>query len=82
MNARDDALESQAGHDGRLIRVSRYRGDPQMVAYIVAVANPAEAIDLIRSKVATLEDEVEDLGRVSNALLNALNLRSGDFIRA
>ncbi len=66
---------------GRLIRVSKRRGDPNAVAYVVAVPDPAKAIDLIRNEVGTLDDEVDDLGRVSDALLNALNLASGKFRR-
>jgi hypothetical protein len=71
-----------AMHYGRLIRVGRFRGDPNGTAYIVAVAEPAKAIDLIRDKVASSSDEIEDLGRVSDALLIALKLKTGDFVRA
>lgn len=53
-----------------------------MVAYIVALADPAAAIYLIRSTVAHLNDEVEDLGRVSEPLLLTLNLEPGQFTRA
>lgn len=59
--------------EGRLIRVSKYRNDPQAVAYLVAVHDKAEAIDFIREKVASPADEVEDLGRASDALLTALS---------
>jgi hypothetical protein len=69
-------------HNGRLIRVSKYRGDPHAVAYIVALADPAKAIALIRAQAATPGDEVEDLGRVSDALLVSLNLGTGQFMRA
>ena len=34
---------------GRLIRAGRYRRDPHAVAYIVAIADAAAAIDLIRT---------------------------------
>jgi hypothetical protein len=68
--------------DGRLIRVSKYRGDKKGVAYIVAVADPTEAAELIRQKIANAGDEIEDLGRVSDALLLALNLQPGGFVRA
>ena len=67
---------------GRLIRVGKYEGDPNAVAYIVALLDPVAAIDLIRKKAAAPDDLIEDLGRVSDALLKALNLLPGDFTRA
>jgi hypothetical protein len=67
---------------GRLIRVSRYRGDEKAVAYVVALTDPAQAIELIRRKVANPEDEIDDLGRVSDALLTAMKLQPGSFVRA
>ena len=69
-------------HSGRLIRVSKYRGDPNTIAYIVALADPAKAIELIRAQAATPGDEIEDLGRVSDALLTTLKLATGQFVRA
>ena len=42
----------------------------------------SEAIDLIREKAADPADDVQDLGRVSAALLIALELPPGEFIRA
>jgi hypothetical protein len=69
-------------HNGRLIRVSKYRGDPSAVAYIVAIADPFEAIELIREKAAASDDELEDLGRVSDVLLSTLKLETGKFVRA
>ena len=68
--------------DGRLIRVGKYRGDAKAVAYIVAISNPSKAVDLIREKAADPADEIQDLGRVSAALLEALDLLPGEFIRA
>ena len=67
---------------GRLIRIGKYRGDPHAVAYIVALLNPATAIELIRKKVGGPNDEIEDLGCVSDFLLKALNLVPGEFICA
>ncbi len=67
---------------GRLIGVGRYQGDPNAVAYIVALLDPTAAIDIIRQKAADRKDELVDLGRVSSDLLKALNLLPGDFIRA
>ena len=74
-------LELEMG-TGRLIRVEKYRSDPNAVAYIVAIADPDEAIALIRKKAAAADDEIRDMGRVSDALLNSLKLQAGEFIRA
>ena len=67
---------------GRLIRIGKYSGDPNAVAYIVAIPESAQAIELIRAKLGESGDHVEDLGRVSDALINAMKLESGDFVRA
>lgn len=74
-------LGSEMG-TGRLIRVEKYRSDPRAVAYIVAISDPDEAIALVREKAATADDEIRDMGRVSDALLNSLKLQAGQFIRA
>lgn len=74
-------LGSEMG-TGRLIRVEKYRNDPKAVAYIVAIADPDDAIALIRKNAAAADDEIRDLGRVSDALLNSLKLQAGEFIRA
>jgi hypothetical protein len=67
--------------DGRLIRVAKYRGDPTAVACIVAIADPDLASNLIRIKIAGPEDDVQDLGRVSDALVRALKLLPGQYMR-
>lgn len=67
---------------GRLIRVSKFQGDERAVTYVVALTEPAKAIELIRRKVADPDDQVEDMGRVSEALLAAMKLESGAFARA
>jgi hypothetical protein len=67
---------------GRLIRVNKVPGDGNAVAYIVALRNSAEAVKLILNRVAEPGDTVEDLGRVSDALLTAMKLLPGDFTRA
>jgi hypothetical protein len=69
-------------HNGRLIRVSTFRGDPNAVSYIVAIADPAKAMKLIRTQAATPSDDIEDLGRVSDTLLFSLRLGSGQFMPA
>ena len=68
--------------NGRLIRVSKYRGDPDAVAYVVALADAAGAVELIRAQASVPGDEIEDLGRVTDALLTALKLGTGQFMRA
>ena len=73
-------LGSEKG-TGRLIRVEKYRSDPKAVAYIVAIADPDEAIALVGEKAATADDEIRDMGRVGDALLNSLKLQAGEFIR-
>jgi hypothetical protein len=67
---------------GRLIRVGKFPGDTKGVAYIVAIADSAGVIALIGRKVAEPEDEIEDLGRVSEALLVAMNMQAGGYKRA
>jgi hypothetical protein len=64
---------------GRLIRV---KCDLKLLAYIVALADPAAAIALIRKKVAGPADEVQDVAPVSDDLLRYLDLQSGEFMRA
>jgi hypothetical protein len=66
---------------GRLIRVrSKHRGGAYQVAYIVAVSESNEAIELVRKKAAAADDVVEDLGHVSQELLNSLHLEPGAFM--
>ena len=66
---------------GRLIRKKSYRRKrKKTTGYIVAVADAAEAIDLIRKGVAEPGDEIEDLGPVSDGLLQALNVPAGGFV--
>ena len=66
--------------DGRLIRVSRFRGDPKAASYLVAIPNKGDALELIASQAAMPGDEVEDLGRVSEALITTLRLSTGQFM--
>jgi hypothetical protein len=67
---------------GRLIRAGKFRGDPRGVAYIVAIADAAGAIDAIKTNVAKPGDEVEDLGRVSETLIEVFGLSPGQFVRS
>jgi hypothetical protein len=47
----------------------------------VAVPVSDHAIELLRSKIAESDGNLEDICRVSDALLIALNLKPGDFVR-
>ncbi len=67
---------------GRLIRVKSWRGDPQSVIYVVAEADAAKAIDIIKTAGIGAGGDFEDLGRVTDSLLTALALQPGQFTRA
>jgi hypothetical protein len=67
---------------GRLIWAGKFRGDPKAVAYIVAIADSADAIEMIMTKVAEAGDQVEGLGRVSDTLIQSLGLSPGEFMRS
>jgi hypothetical protein len=73
---------SRATNYGRLVRVRCGENRATFAAYIVAEPNAAKALDRIRTKVAGPADAVEDLGRVSEALLAALQVAPGDFVLA
>jgi hypothetical protein len=76
-----DPVQSKPMGEGRLIRVSKFPGDREAVAYLVAVSEKDKAIDLIRSKFDSSGEQVEDLGRVSEALLTAMSLAPGEVVR-
>jgi hypothetical protein len=63
---------------GRLVKASKSGG--KSVAYIVALDDTAAAIAAIQA-VSAIDDCVEDLGRVSSALLKSLDLMPGQFRR-
>jgi hypothetical protein len=68
---------------GRLIRVKKAGGPAtDAVAYIVAISDPQTAIDLIRRGATDSNVEIEDLGKVSDALLLAMKLQPGQYMRA
>jgi hypothetical protein len=66
---------------GRLIRVRAHRRDPEATIYVVAEVDVDKAIDILKTALARPHDEYEDLGRVSDTLLNALGLQPGQFAR-
>jgi hypothetical protein len=74
--------KSRTTNFGRLVRVRYGESRFFLAAYIVAEPDAAKAVDRIRTKVAGPADAVEDLGRVSEALLAALQVAPGDFVFA
>jgi len=65
---------------GRLIRVGSHRGDVNAVIYVVAEADAAQALRIVKTKLEQFRGEVEDLGRVSSDLLRTLGLNPGEMI--
>jgi hypothetical protein len=66
--------------NGRLIRVSKYRGDPKARAFIVATAEPAMAMRLVRNKIGAVGKEIEDLGPVSKDLIKVMSLEPDEVL--
>ncbi len=66
---------------GRLIRVRGHRSDPESAVFVVAEAEVEKAIDILKIALGRPLDEYEDLGRVTDTLLNALGLQPGQFAR-
>lgn len=69
-------LDDPAGC-GRLVRVSAC--ERKAIAYIVAAPEPEAAIAIVGS-FAGWDGAIEDLGRVSDALLRALGLAPGEYV--
>lgn len=67
--------------NARLIRKTTHQDSCKPTLYIVAVCKADQAIQIIRSKAADPDDEVEDLGRIAGVLVQAFNLASGEFVR-
>ena len=59
---------------GRLIRVKG-------VIYVVAEPDPKAAIAIAQANICRDDDAIEDLGRITEILVNALNLKPGEMIR-
>ena len=64
---------------GRLIKVRAHRSDPEATIYVVAEAEVEKAIAILKIALVRPNDEYEDLGRVTDTLLNALSLQPGQF---
>ena len=69
---------------GCLVKVTtRSSGDRlATVAYVVSEQDADRAIDIIKSKIAQLADDVVVVSRVSEELLHALGIAPGNFTRA
>jgi hypothetical protein len=67
-------------NNGRLTRVRSRDRDTNAVAYIVAAEDAETAIAIIRSA-TDWNAAIEDVGRVSEALVRSLGLSSGGFVR-
>jgi hypothetical protein len=67
--------------NARLIRRTVHHGNRNPSLDIVAVSKADQAVEIIRSKAADADDEVEDLGRITGFLVQAFNLAPGEFIR-
>lgn len=65
----------------RLVRKSTYRDDPHPIIYVIAVSSADQAVTIIRTKVANPTDIVQDFGRISGPLVEALNLVPGEYAR-
>jgi hypothetical protein len=65
---------------GRMVRVGR-RSDVDAVIYVVAEADSAQALRIVKTKLERFDAEVEDLGRVSSDLVRTLQLNPGDIIK-
>jgi hypothetical protein len=57
--------------------VRAYRADPNTKIYVVVVPEAEKAINILKAGLGRPNDDYEDLGRVSEALLNALSLQAG-----
>lgn len=65
---------------GRLVRVGSHRGDANAIIYVVAEADSAQALRIVKAKLERFDGEIEDLGRVSGDLLKALALNPGEMV--
>jgi hypothetical protein len=68
------------GHVGTPNPKKRVSRASKSTAYIVAIDDAGEAIDLIKQNVTEPGDDIQDLGRVSDGLLQALSLPAGSFV--
>lgn len=69
---------------GCLVKVTTSSSGAGLVtmAYVVSEHDADRAVNIIKSKIAQLADEVVVISRVSEELLHALGVEPGDFMRA
>jgi hypothetical protein len=67
--------------NARLVRKTANCGDPHAIIYVVAVSSADQAVTIIKNKAANPSDIVQDLGRITGPLVQALNLVQGEFMR-
>ena len=76
---------SFAGGSRRELRAinsgQEFPGDPDAVVYVVAEPDPLRAVQILKTAGLASFADIEDLGRVSDALLKALALEPGQFRR-
>ena len=61
-----------------MIRVIK-SGEKPAASYIVNETDQATAIEIVRKAVCNPDDDVQDLGRVSEELLKAMSVAPGKF---
>jgi hypothetical protein len=69
---------------GCLVKVTTRSSGAALVetAYVVSEHDADRAVNIIKSNIAMLSDEVEVISRVSEQLLHALSVAPGGFARA
>jgi hypothetical protein len=69
---------------GCLVKVTTRSSGAWLVetAYVVSEHDADRAVNIIKSKIASLSEEVVVVSRVSEELLHALNVAPGGFARA
>jgi hypothetical protein len=61
--------------------VQAHRSDPDATIYVVAEPEFEKAVSILKPALSRPDDDYEDLGRVSDTMLDTLSLRPGTFIR-
>jgi len=64
------------------VRTPSSGGAVVTIAYVVCEQDADRAVNIIKSKIAQLTDDVVVVSRVSEELLNALDVAPGEFTRA
>jgi hypothetical protein len=63
-----------------MVRVGS-RSDADAMTYVVAEADSAQALRIVKTKLEQFDGEIEDLGRVPGDLVRALRLNPGEMIK-